>query len=66
MMAVVVSAIMFATAHVGVSGAAVGGIAVLALGLAYTYERTRNLWMCVGMHMLHNALVFALLALAAL
>jgi membrane protease YdiL (CAAX protease family) len=66
MMAVGLSAIMFATAHVGVSGAAVGGIAVLALGLAYTYERTRNLWICIGMHMIHNLLVFALLALAAL
>jgi membrane protease YdiL (CAAX protease family) len=65
-MATILSAIMFATAHVGVSGAAVMGIGVLALGLAYTYERTRNLWICIGMHMIHNALVFALMALAAL
>jgi len=64
--AALASAAVFALAHVGVPLAAKLGIAALAVALAYAYERTRNLWVSIGMHMTHNALVFAVLILAAL
>ncbi|MBC7287681.1 MAG: CPBP family intramembrane metalloprotease [Armatimonadetes bacterium] len=60
------SAIIFALAHVGMPVAARIGIVFLAAALAYAYEVTRNLWVSIGMHMTHNALVFAVLVLAAL
>lgn len=63
---VVASAGMFAATHVGLNLVSLVGIFLLAVALAYTYERTRNLWVSVGMHITHNALVFALLALAAI
>ncbi len=61
-----ISALFFAAAHVGLPSAAKVGVGLLAVVLAIAYERTRNLWVSIGMHMTHNALVFALLLLAAL
>jgi membrane protease YdiL (CAAX protease family) len=63
--AIVASALMFAITHLGLPPVALMGIAMLAVAFAVAYEQTRNLWVSVGMHVTHNALVFALLALTA-
>lgn len=65
-LAMIASAIMFSITHVGLPVPALLGLAVLAVALAFALERTRNLYVPIGMHITHNALVFALMLLAAL
>lgn len=65
-LAMLASALMFSITHVGLPVPALAGLTVLAVALAYSFERTRNLYVPIGMHITHNALVFALMLLAAL
>jgi hypothetical protein len=64
--AILLSSVMFAATHVGQPAAAMIGLAGLAMAFAYAFERTRNLYVAIGMHMAHNALIFALILLAVL
>ena len=64
--AMLLSAAMFASVHLGFSVPALLGLTMLAVALAYAYERTRCLWVPIGMHACHNALVFAFLLLHSL
>ncbi|MCX7598178.1 MAG: CPBP family intramembrane metalloprotease [Armatimonadetes bacterium] len=64
--AILTTALMFAITHVGLPVPALVGLFVLATALAYAFERTRNLYVPIGMHITHNALVFALMLLMAL
>lgn len=64
--AIALSAGVFAVTHVSLPLVALMGIALLAMALGYVYERTRDLWVCVGLHAAHNCLVFVLLLLSAL
>jgi len=65
-LAMFASALMFSVTHVGLPLPALVGLTLLAVGLAFAFERTRNLYVPIGMHITHNALVFALMLLAAL
>ncbi len=64
--AAMASALLFAAAHYTLALPSLVGLIVLAMALAYAYERTRNLWVPIGMHACHNALVFAFLLLHGL
>jgi len=60
--AVIVTSILFALVHQQL--AFLPPLFVLAMGLGYTYERTGNLWACIGIHGLFNATQVAMFLLS--
>gem|GEM_PF-2999232 len=58
--ALAISAALFAAAHFSLSGA-LGRFAV-GVVLGWLYLRSRNLWVCVTAHLVHNAVLFSILA----
>ncbi len=55
--AVVVSSLLFALVH---PAAVLVPILLLALLLGWAFERTKSLWVPIGVHFLHNGVAFAL------
>lgn len=60
-LAVVLSAAMFAAAHLNMAPASMVAVAGIGVVLAYLYEHTRSLWPSILFHALHNILSFALI-----